>query len=588
MYEDRAGSSGFPLRSLFIGKVVKETVSRRGSFQGGISMGDRRERIVRFAKQNSWFRYCLIGAYAAICTIPALRKKHLSLRMGLRAWLIVVALCFSQLFVVTTYAEEIAEASEDQAAESETGDAGTEDGSDEKRQDESSADEEETFVPPENNSDDTASGEDAAEDFEDTSGNEPLKDSEDVSGNNSVEAPEDVGGNDPAEDSEDVSGNNPVEAPEDTSGNDPAAGPEDISGNDPEEVQYQYIPQLFIDCRMKESAAGILVGNASSVLVLSTVSSHIDPETEDEFGMSPAVCAYGYADGKMLYADMQTGTAEISLPDNFYGSIVFTARDAAGNTCEVSTPMLLVDASAPVVSIVEKELTDGGRRVVAVLKDEGATATGIEQVSCLVDGAEVPVEYEVTGISENCFGQAVISEASYLLPLEESGCYTVRLEVKDHAGNVFSCVQVIEIPEKRGPISVTAPSRVTLTVDPWTGGEQICSDNFTIENKSGYDIIATLRSAKVTVNREDVGGDTARKDCSLYLSCDLWGDVYLPEGDSGELLSIRIPSKKEDGKTNGALSMQVHGDLSGGSEPLWKDEDIKLELYFEYRAAPAD
>lgn len=540
MYEGRAGYSGFPLRSLFIGKVVKETVSRRGSFQGGISMGDRRERIVRFAKQNSWFRYCLIGAYVVICTIPALRKKHRSLRMGLRAWLIVVALCFSQLFAVTAYAEEMTEASEDQATESETGDAGTEDGFDEDGQDESSADEEETSVPPENNSDDAASGEDPAED------------------------------------------------PEDTSGNDPAAGPEDISGNDPEGVQYQYIPKLFIDCRMKESAAGILVGNASSVLVLSTVSSHIDPETEDGFGMSPAVCAYGYADGEMLYADMQTGTAEISLPDNFYGSIVFTAMDAKGNTCEVSTPALLVDASAPAVCIMEKELTDGSRQVVAVLKDEGATATGIGQVSCLVDGVDVPMEYEVTGISENCFGQAVISEASYLLPLEESGCYTVWLEVKDHAGNVFSCVQEIEIPEKRGPISVTAPSRVTLTVDPWTGGEQICSDNFAIENKSGYDIIATLRSAKVTVNREDVGGDTARKDCSLYLSCDLWGDVYLPEGDSGELLSVRIPSKKEDEKTNGALSMQVHGDLSGGSEPLWKDEDIKLELYFEYRAAPAE
>lgn len=56
MYEGRAGSSGFLLRSLFIGKVVKETVSRRGSFQGGISMGDRRQgsfglqnRIVGFA-----------------------------------------------------------------------------------------------------------------------------------------------------------------------------------------------------------------------------------------------------------------------------------------------------------------------------------------------------------------------------------------------------------------------------------------------------------------------------------------------------------------------------------------------------------
>lgn len=91
-------------------------------------MGDRRERIVRFAKQNSWFRYCLIGAYASKCTIPTLRKKHLSLRMGLRAWLIVVALCFSQLFAVTTYAEEMAETSEDQAAESENGNTGTEDG----------------------------------------------------------------------------------------------------------------------------------------------------------------------------------------------------------------------------------------------------------------------------------------------------------------------------------------------------------------------------------------------------------------------------------------------------------------------------
>lgn len=385
-----------------------------------------------------------------------------------------------------------------------------------------------------------------------------------------------------------MSGSESAAESDDMSGEDPVPDPDGVSGNDPEEKQYSYVPQLFIECRMAESAAGILVGNASSVLVLSTVSSYTDPEAEDGFGMSPAVCAYGSAGGEMLYADLQTGTAEVSLPDNFYGSIVFTAEDAEGNTCEVSTPVFLVDASAPDVSIVETELTDGGRRVEAVLKDEGAAATGIAQVRCLINGEDAAAEYEVTGISENCYGQAVISEASYLLPLEESGCYSVQLEVRDHAGNVSSYAQEIEIPEKRGPISVTTPSRVTLTVDPWTDGGRIFSDNFTIENRSGYDIIATLRGAKVTVNRENADGDPAQKDCSLYLSCDLWGDIYLPEGESDELLSVRIPAKKEDGKTNGSLSLQVHGSLSEGSERLWKDEDIKLGLYFDYEAAPEE
>ena len=545
-------------------------------------MGNRKDRIVRFAKQNRWFRCCLIGVYTAVYTLPVLRRKYFSLRMGFTACLIAAALCFSQIFAVTVYAEEMAEAAGNRTTESQNGDTVTEDAGTEGGVDnaETSADTEEDFKEsstvgtydtekekiPSFPEDDVCSG--------GVSGNDPAGDSDDVSGNDLAAGSDDMSGNDPAAGFDDVRENGP------------AAAPEDISGNDPEETRYPYIPQLFIDCHMTESAAGILVGNASSVLVLSTIPSYLDPETGDGFGMSPAVCAYGYADGEMLYADLQTGTAEVSLPDNFYGSIVFTAEDAEGNTCEVSTPMFLVDASAPDICIMETELTDGSRQAEAVLKEEGAAATGIAQVNCLVNGEDVPVEYDVTGIFENCYGQAVISEASYSLPLKESGCYSVRLEVQDHAGNVSSYVQEIEIPEKRGPVCVTAPSRVTLTIDPWTGDEQIFSDNFTIENGSGYDIIATLQSAKVTVNRENAGGDPARKDCGLNLSSDLLGDIYLPEGDSDELLSVRIPAKKEDGKTDGSLSMRVHGSLSEGSEPLWKDEDIKLELYFDYKAAP--
>ena len=552
-------------------------------------MGNRKERIVRFAKQNRWFRYCLIGVYTAVYTLPALWKKYLSLRMEMTACLLVAALCFSQIFAVTVSAEETAETMADQAMASQNGDTGTEDTKTEDSSDESGADNAETSADAEENSGGVGgNGSVITPGHGGVSGNDPAAGSDDVSGNDPAADSDDASGNDPAAGFDDMSGNESAADSDDMSGEDFVPDPDDVSGNDPEETQYPYIPQLFIECRMTESAAGILVGNASSVLALSTVSSYTDPETEDGFGMSPAVCAYGYADGEMLYADLQTGRAEVSLPDNFYGSIVFTAKDAEGNTCEAATPMLLVDASAPDVCIMETELTDGGRRVEAVLKDKGTAATGIAQASCLVNGEDVPAEYDVTGIFENCYGQAVISEASYSLPLKESGCYSVRLEVRDHAGNVSSYVQEIEIPEKRGPLSVSAPSRVALTIDPWTGGEQISSDNFTIENKSGYDIIATLQSAKVTVNRENAGGDPARKDCGLYLSCDLWGDIYLPEGESDELLSVRIPAKKKDGKTNGSLSMQVHGSLSESSELLWKDEDIKLELYFDYEAAPEE
>lgn len=596
-------------------------------------MEDRKDRIVRFAKQNRWFRYCLIGAYTAVYTLPSLWKKYLSLRMEMTACLLVAALCFSQIFAVTVSAEETVETMADQAMASQNGDTGTEDTKTEDSSDESGADNAETSadakgdsegssadgtdamekekIPssPEEDTDnsadskdpaadsgggndsvitpdhDEANESDPAADSDDVSGNDLTADSDDASGNETEKETDAVSGNDPTADFDDMSGEDPAPDPDDVSGNDPAAAPGDISGNDPEDTQYSYIPQLFIDCRMKESTAGILVGNASSVLVLSTVSSYTDPEAEDGFGMSPAVCAYGYADGKMLYADLQTGPAEVSLPDNFYGSIVFTAEDAVGNTCEVSTPMLLMDASAPDVCITETELTDGGRRVEAVLKDEGAAATGIAQVSCLVNGEDVPVEYEVTGISENCYGQAVISEAAFLLPMEESGRYTVQLDVADHAGNISSCVQDIDILEKRGPISVSAPSRVTLTINPWADGEQVCSDSFIIENRSGYDIIVTLQNVRLTVNREDVGGDPARKDCRLYLSCDMWGDISLPEGDSGELFSVRLPAKKEDGEENGALTLQVRGSLSDGSEMHWKDEDVKLGFSFDYRAA---
>lgn len=550
------------------------------------------------------------------------RSIRFAERMELMACLLAIVLCFSQVFLVTVYAKEAGEAVRKESAgngemesiSDDTGNASFLEGSGETGADASDAGSAGTDNDA-SGKDSDGTGTDASGEGSAGTGNDASeKDSTGTGSNTSGAGSGEAGGSTSATDPDDVSGNSPDgENPDDVSGNNPdgtdGENPDDVSENNPDgenpdsengtapdgtngdavpEEQHPYIPQLSIDYRMKESAAGILVGNASSALVLSTAAFPAGPETEGAAGMSPAVCAYGEADGEMLYADLSSGTAEVPLPDNFYGSIVFTAEDAQGNTCEVSTRTLMIDASAPSVRIVETELSDGGKQVSAIFGDGGNTVTGIARVSCLVNGEAVPADYEMTGVAENCFGQAVVSEAAFALPIKESGVYTVQLEAEDHAGNVSAYAQEIEIPEKKGPIAVSAPSSVDLVINPWTDGEQISSDRFTIENKSGYDIIATLQSTNLEVNRENADVNAAQKDCSLYLSCDMWGEAVLTEGASGELFRVRIPAKKEDGETNGSLTLQVHGSLSDGSEPFWRDEDVKLWLRFDYRAAEKD
>lgn len=388
-----------------------------------------------------------------------------------------------------------------------------------------------------------------------------------------------VSGNDPA-----VSGNDPAVSNNDpaVSENDPTVSENDVtvSENDP-----VYVPLLAITYRMTDGPAGVKVGDASASLNVSTAPSYIEPGEDGTAGVSPAACVRADLYGEMQQIDLaETGMADIAFPEDFYGAITFTAEDELGNTYTETTPTLLVDTKAPTATLSETTLEDGARQVRATFGENGYTATGIAGVRCFIDGVEIGLDgYTPETIFENCFGQGVISGASMPLEADVAGRHTVRLEVWDYAGNVSSCEQEVDLPAKRGPISVAISGGGSLTITPWDREEQIYSDEFTLENRSGYDIIATLAYVNVSVNH-----GILPKDCSLFLSGDVFEAIALPEGESAKLIRVRIPAKREDGETNGSVTMRLHGNVSAGSEELWEDGDVKVKMCFDYEAAPIE
>ena len=410
-----------------------------------------------------------------------------------------------------------------------------------------------------------------------------------VSGNNPSEAPDgDGSGKTPGENE---NGNNPDETqkPGDASVSDNDPDEEQmeedasVSGNDvlPEEESTNYIPLLAITYHLSDGPSGILIGNASSTVGLATAPSYIAPGEDGEPGVSPAVCVWAGMAGETRRIDLaETGMADIAFPEDFYGAISLTAEDEMGNTYAEVTPALLIDTGAPSAALTETLSENGERQVRAVFREDGYTATGIAGVRLFIDGVETGTDgYQPENIVENCFGQGVISGASMPIVAEQAGRHVITLEVWDRAGNSSSYTEEVDLPQRRGPILVSVTAGALLTIAPGETGDQIYSDDFTFENQSGYDIFATLDYAKLTVAR-----DGLPKDCSLFLSGEVFEDIALPEGESEKLLSVRIPAKKKDG-TNGTLTMRLHGTISEGSEMLWKNGDLKLELRFDYEAA---
>lgn len=609
-----------------------------------------RGRIKKLAKQHKWFRCCLIGVYVIVYTLRALWRECLCIRKKLTACTAVFALCMFQIFSVIAYAEEAGvsgESKESRAVSAvqesgENADFSKADSGEPSSQGASGASGGNQGSSAGTGAEGGAAGKDGAADgaVKDEAANGAVKDgavdgtvkdgavnetapkdgaADENAGKDKVvdeTTPKDVPVKDLANEQEqpkekdEISGNDlpAEEAPKEEAPQEEI--PEEELPEEPieEEKQVQYIPKLSIEYNMADEISGMLIGNTESVITLSTGSSYMEPTEGEEFGASPAAGAYyaygvyseeneegveseankiNEANGEMLFVDLSGGEADVILPDAFYGSIAFTAVDAEGNIYEESTPILFIDASAPTIDIAEQELSDGSKQMSAVFRESGDTATGIAKIRCFINEKEVPADdYAITGVLENQFGQAVASEAEFPLPLQQSGVYTVRLEVEDYVGNQSSCIREILVPEKLGPICVSAPAEIGLKIAPWTvDEEQVSSTEFTMENKSGYDIVATLEKAKMTVNRDNVKTGAKEKNCELILSGDVLEDISLPEGDSEKLFRILIPAKKEDGVTNGSITMRVHGNLSKDSELLWRDGDVKVTLSFQYEAA---
>ncbi len=565
--------------------------------------------LKELAKRNTAVRVCMIGIYAIAFTLRALWRRRLRVRKKLAACLVIFSLCFFRMFAAVVYAETAGVSGNDTAAVSpenpdpENGsgsDAGSGSEKDGSGSGMGSGSEEEgsgggagsvsenggSGSVSGNTGDGTVSGGDtengggSGADISNNDVSDNGVSSNDASGN-------DVTGNDVTDNdisSNDVTGNDVTDndAPAEDGG---GVSDNDVSNNDVSSNDiYTYVPQLFIDCRLNRDPAGVLTGNASSKLVLSTVSSYIEPLEGDTAGISPAVRVWEEINGERYLIDLSTGKAEISFPSDFYGTVTFTAEDSLGNTSVQTTPLLLIDASAPSADIVEELQPDGSKRLTAVFKEDSRAASGIGETRCFIDGAEVQMpDFRIDNVMENCFGRAVISETGVPVIIEKPGTYTVTLLVKDNAGNGASYERVVEMPEAL-PISVRMPTKVGMTIEPYRSeGPQIYTDVCTIENRSGYDVTALLRSVTLTVDRGNVNGDASKKDCDLFLSYDGAQDVALPEGNTKDFLSAVIPAKKEDG-SNGTLTLRVYGWISEGSAGYWRSGDIKLNLGVEYKA----
>ena len=271
---------------------------------------------------------------------------------------------------------------------------------------------------------------------------------------------------------------------------------------------------------------------------------------------------------------------KLSMNEDFYGRLLVSCRDKAGNTSDIQSQFVLVDHNMPAIQIAQDERCSAPYSLWVNVEETGHIVSGIQTIQCVVDGKFYEISEsmvrETYTLDE---GLEVSSKLTFPVELTEVGIHAVSIRVRDYAGNEAVVEQVIEVTEPE-LVSIYMPRNFTIHIDPQqlAGKEQIYSDNVELKNVSKFDVRVNIDNIVLNVN-DEMSADGVLKDCDIYLIAPDTGEkIKLSKGENENIYSYCLPVEAVGDLAN----LRFVGTTTAGSERMWKGSDISLSLQVSF------
>ena len=271
---------------------------------------------------------------------------------------------------------------------------------------------------------------------------------------------------------------------------------------------------------------------------------------------------------------------KLSMNEDFYGRLLVSCRDKAGNTSDIQSQFVLVDHNEPVIQFAQDERCSAPYSLWVNVEEIGHIVSGIQTIQCMVDGKFYEISEsmvrETYTLDE---GLEVSSKLTFPVELTEVGIHAVSIRVRDYAGNEAVVEQVIEVTEPE-LVSIYMPRNFTIHIDPQqlAGKEQIYSDNVELKNVSKFDVRVNIDNIVLNVN-DEMSADGVLKDCDIYLIAPDTGEkIKLSKGENENIYSYCLPVEAVGDLAN----LRFVGTTTAGSERMWKGSDISLSLQVSF------
>ena len=270
----------------------------------------------------------------------------------------------------------------------------------------------------------------------------------------------------------------------------------------------------------------------------------------------------------------------LTMKEDFFGRLLISCRDKAGNVSDIQSQFVLVDHNVPVIQLAQDERCSAPYSLWVNVEEVGHIVSGIEIIQCVVDGNIYEVSESVVRETYTLDeGLEVSSKLTFPIELTEVGTHAVSILVRDYAGNETVVEQTIEVTEPE-LVSIYMPKNFTIHIDPQqlAGKEQIYSDNVELKNVSKFDVRVNIDKVMLNV-KDEVSPEGILKDCDIYLIAPDTGEkIKLSKGDNEDVYSYRLPMDAVGDLAN----LRFVGTTTKGSERLWKGSDISLSLQVSF------
>ncbi len=298
---------------------------------------------------------------------------------------------------------------------------------------------------------------------------------------------------------------------------------------------------------------------------------------ESSVGMEQVLAVYG---DRITYALEPLEEPKFKLPQDFFGRVLLSAKDKAGNASDIVSKYYLIDQTAPEIHFSDSEVYSAPYTLWVSLEECGHIVSGMDEIECKVNG-EV---YEISDLTmqENVKLSDTLevpSKAGFSISFEEEGEYGIEVQVTDHAGNITVSEKTIKVTQPE-LVAVYMPKQFTIHIDPQQllGREQIFSDDITLNNVSNVDVKVTIENVELTV-KDEMSDTGILKDCELYLVAPDTGEkIKLQKGDNKGIYSYRLPIDAE----GDLAGIHFVGETTEGSDTMWEGSDIRMNVKLNF------